>query len=253
MPGFLQPSFVRQRSPLSLLLSLLAEYSADQRQVREPGPLKLVCLSVCLSIAVWCLPCRCECRAHGFGQTTQNLLLLCMAATVPPAHNSWFSALLWLEGPGFVKDVSSHIQKQIPNWPKGYFLWISFEFCFLQLAGTRLLQMKLAYHKSSCASFPATGSYFHVSALRFFETYLLKSGSEDVLWMKLITRVLIQLRINAAPSRGVRHPIPQNCVCHVASVPAWTAISGLSLQGTSATIQFLWSFWSESKGNNWVL
>jgi len=91
VPGFLQPSFVRQRSPLSLLLSLLAEYSADQRQVREPGSLKLVCLSVCLSIAVWCLPCRCECRAHGFGQTTQNLLLLCMAATVPPAHNSWFS------------------------------------------------------------------------------------------------------------------------------------------------------------------
>lgn len=32
------------------------------------------------------------------------------------------SVLLWLEGPGFVKDVSSHVVKQISNWPKGYFL-----------------------------------------------------------------------------------------------------------------------------------
>lgn len=42
--------------------------------------------------------------------------------TISPPHYFWLSVLPWLEGPGFVKDVSSHIVKQISNWPEGYFL-----------------------------------------------------------------------------------------------------------------------------------
>lgn len=46
--------------------------------------------------------------APGLGGTRGCPWLL-MVPTISPPHYTWLSVLLWLEGTGFVKDVSSHI------------------------------------------------------------------------------------------------------------------------------------------------